>query len=166
MKGIRWIKKVICDLRVQRDQEEAGSSWKITSPQSRVHTEFSEGHTGVFLQTIQQPEEHVICPSDTNTVQRGLTLTQTISVLRAEQLGGKKGGVCSEGVSYLDPMYHLQQCSLVLVVHKEGGRGRCREIFFFHHSVSFRPHGRRHSWPRSWIHLFDTKEKDVITLNF
>lgn len=99
---------------------------------------------GVFLQTIQQPEEHVICPSDTNTVQRGLTLTQTISVLRAEQLGEKKGGVCSEGVSYLDPMYHLQQCSLVLVVHKEGGVGAERfsfSIIQFHlgHMVAATP---------------------------
>lgn len=39
---------------------------------------------------------------------------------------------------------------------REGQRGEEMEVFFYHQSVSFREQGRRHSCPRSWIHLFDT----------
>lgn len=51
----------------------------------------------------------------------------------------------------------LQQCHLFF----GGSQGRrvlagVGRGYRSHHSVSLRLQGRRHSWPRSWIHLFDT----------
>lgn len=58
----------------------------------------------------------------------------------------------------------VQQCFCSLVVHREAERlsGREREKergVASPHSFSVRPQGRRHSCPRSWIHLFDTRDR-------
>lgn len=81
-------------------------------------------------------------------------------------VNSKNVSVFNKAVSYLEPMclyVSSVNCGSVLwslVVHKEVERGERR-----FQSLSFRPQGRRHSWPRSWIHLFDTKGRDNEVIN-